>query len=87
MFYLFLILYFLWVLAISSYLYFSSLKYYKPIFYYENNEKKNAHDLYKEFQCKDSISFPRIFFGMFFLFPIKISIMIFICLSLNRQLK
>ena len=84
-----LIVYVVLIFIYSCWLYNACLKYYKPLYYQKdpNSPKEDVHKMYHEFQCQDSISFLRIFFGSLLFFVFKLSTLIFIVIVLNIQLK
>lgn len=79
--------YTLFMLVYSGWLYRMNCCFYKPLTYKKDGKDVDVHGIYEPFRVKDTISFATIFFGSFFLFPVRISVMVYIAINLNRQLK
>lgn len=75
------------MLVYNYWLYSVNCCFYKPLTYKKNGKDVDVHSMYEPFRVRDSISFIRLFIGSFFLFPIRICVMVYIAINLNKQLK
>ena len=73
----------------SLYIYKSALPFYKPLTYQPNPNKPpiDLHKEYNEYQLQDTLTFPRLFFGLLILFPYRFFFSFWIAILMNLHLR